>query len=892
MSYTMAPTRVDWLPNGMRVLTRELHHAPVACVMVWYGVGSRNEPAGRTGISHFLEHMMFKGTQRLPMGALEEGVKLRGGMSNAFTNYDYTSYYQVLPARHLEFGMMVEADRMVNMNFDPDLTVRERGIIVSELEGRENSPHFWLQTGFMHEVFRQMPYRHHVLGYKDDIKATTGAWLTEHYQRFYRPNNATLVAVGDFDTDQLLQMAQSHFGSLEPGAPVEPLGLREPEQTAERRFEVRRPGPNPYLMAGYRMPGDDHPDIPALTVLSAVLSGGPSFAMMGGGAAMGRSSRMYRKLVASGLATYASAHPWGLAYEGLFLTNASPVPGVAPEKVEEAVFAEIEDVRQHAVPTDELERAKKQVRAQWIYAMESAMNQAVLLGATAMTDSVEGFDQALERFEAVSADDLLRVSQTYLKPERRTVGWFHPEAQAAKTSVPAPYKPPESELTGTTPDYQKPDAAKVEPPVPGKRSAILDRSRIVRRELAGGMTLLVYPAETIPSALVRVQVEAGPCYDPEGKAGVARLASQLLTRGTQAYSADDLAIKTDSLGMSVRVDVGRETAVATLKCLPEDLNAGLDVLAEVLLRPTFPEDEFARMRERMLVGVKEAENDTRSVAARRLSEMLYPPGYPYRAPAGGTEESLKAITRKDVAQFHDRHFRPNGAIITVVGNVDPAEVEAGISRILAGWTGGAGRPTFPPVPLRQTAEEAHAAIPGKTQTDIALGWPLVDRSHPDFLALEFLATLFGGNGTPASSRLFRDVREKHGLSYYQYAAFGGALGAAPWTVHIGVNPSRVEFAADLLRRELRRLSEELVPQDEMEALKLFLEDYPAVQHESPERVAARLAEVERFALGLDFVERYPDLVRALTAEELQAVAARHLGVDRVALVTAGPGNED
>ncbi|HYF94356.1 MAG TPA: pitrilysin family protein [Symbiobacteriaceae bacterium] len=890
MGYRMAPTRVQWLPNGLRVLTRELHHAPVACVMVWYGVGSQSEQPGRTGISHFLEHMMFKGTERFPMGALEEGVKLRGGMSNAFTNYDYTSYYQVLPARHLEFGMQVEADRMVNMRFDPDLTIRERGIIVSELEGRENSPHFWLQSGFMHEAFREMPYRHHVLGYKDDIKATTGEWLTEHYQRNYRPNNATLVAVGDFDTEQLLELADRHFGAIAPGAPVEPLRAREPEQTAERRFEVRRPGPNPYLMAGYRMPADDHPDIPALTVLSAVLSGGPSFAMMGGGAAMGRSSRLYRRLVASGLATYASAHPWSLAYEGLFLCNASPVPGVAPQQVEEAVFAEVDALRQSAVPTAELERAKKQVRAQWIYAMESAMNQAVLLGSTVMTDSVEGFDHALDKFANVTAGDVLRVAQTYLQPERRTVGWFIPEAQA-KAAPSAPYQPPLDQLQGTTPEYQTPGHAAAEPPAAGKRSAILDRSRIVRRELPGGATLLVYPAETIPSALVRVQMEAGPGFDPEGKAGLARLTAQLLTRGTNAYTADELAIKTDSLGMSIRVDTGRETAVATVKCLPEDLDTGLEVLAEVLLRPAFPGDEFRRMRERLLVGVREAENDTRSVAGRKLSELLYPPGYPYRAPAGGTDESLNAISRDDVAAFHDQFYRPNGAIITVVGNVDPAAAEAGILRVLAGWTGGGGRLTFPPLAPRTAPELVHETIPGKTQTDLAMGWPLVDRSHPDYLGLEVLATLFGGNGTPASSRLFRDVREKYGLSYYQYAAFGGALGAAPWTVHIGVNPSRVAFAADLLRQELRRLSEEPVGADELDALKLFLEDFPAVQHESPERVAARLAEIERFGLGLDYVERYPDLVRALTAGELQAVAARHLAVDSLAVVTAGPATE-
>ncbi|HLN62884.1 MAG TPA: insulinase family protein, partial [Symbiobacteriaceae bacterium] len=186
------------------------------------------------------------------------------------------------------------------------------------------------------------------------------------------------------------------------------------------------------------------------------------------------------------------------------------------------------------------------------------------------------------------------------------------------------------------------------------------------------------------------------------------------------------------------------------------------------------------------------------------------------------------------------------------------------------------------------ARQKHFVVPGKSQTDIALGWPLVDRTHPDYLALEVLATLFGGNGTPASSRLFRDVREKYGLSYYQFASFGGAMGSGAWSAHIGINPARLSFAVDVLKQELARLSAEPVPEGELNGLKAFLEDYPAVQHESPERVAARLAEIERYGLGLDYVERYPAMVGALTAQQLQETARRHLVLDRLTIVTAGP----
>lgn len=890
MGRIFAPTRVDRLPNGMQVLTRELHHAPVASVMVWYGVGSRNEGPGTTGISHFLEHMMFKGTPGFPYGVLEEGVKRRGGMWNAFTSYDYTSYFEVLPSRHLEYGLEVEADRMVNMVFDPDLTVRERGIIVSEREGYENRPTFWLMEAFMAEAYREFPYRHHVLGSKEDIRGTTAESLTEHYRRFYRPNNAIFVAVGDFETEKLLAMAGKHFGHLPAGDPAESVTLTEPEQTEERRVTVRRPGPNPYVMAGYKIPGSSHQDVPALQVLATILSGSPSFSATGGGGGMGRSSRLYRRLVNTGIATTASGYPWTLQYPGLFMVSATPAPGVALERVEEALFTEVEALRQDRAGTEEFQRAMKQVRASYIYAMESAMNQAIMLGATALARGVKRFDRALEELEAVTPDDVQRVAGQYLDAKRRTVGQFIPEEQTTGVAQATSRQEAAAE-TGATPDFQKAADRHVERPVAGKRNPILDQGRVVRRTLPNGAALLVYPADTIPSVFVRVQMEGGAMHEPPGKAGLAQLTGQLLTRGSQAFTAEELALKTDALGMSVRVDVGRETAVASLKCLPEDLHTGLDVLAEVVRRPTFPADETGRMRDRMLVAVREANNDTRSVAARRLAEMIYPEGHPYRHPVNGTEESLVTITSEDLIAFHTAHYGPNGAVITVVGNVEPAAAEAALTRSFEGWSGGEGLKPVPVAPA-PVGGRVHVALAGKTQTDIALGWPLVDRSHPDYLALDFLATLFGGNGTPASSRLFRDVREKYGLSYYQFASFGGASGPAAWTSHIGVNPARLDFAVQTLSTELKRLTEEDVTVEEMQALQDFLEDFPAVQHESPERVAARLAEIERFGLGLDYVERYPKMVAALTAAQLKEVARRHLSLERMTVVSVGPEAEE
>lgn len=884
MNGSLAPTGVHILANGMRVLTREMHHAPVVSVMVWYGVGSRNEGPGQTGLSHFLEHMLFKGTPDFPYGAVEEGVKERGGLWNAFTSHDYTAYYEVLPSRHLAYGLQLEADRMANVTFDPALTMRERGIIVAEKEGSENRPDYWLMSNLMATSFGSFPYRHPILGHKEDIKAVTAEALTAHYKRFYTPQNATLVVVGDFETGELLRMAERYFGSIPGGAPIPPLAEREPVQSAERRVEVRRPGPTAKLLGAFRLPAAEHPDMPALQLLSAVLSGA--------GAGFGRSSRLYRQITAKGIGTGVGAAVRTLQHGGLFLVSGTPTASTTPEALEGALWTEIERLQQERLGPEEFARAGRITQTSLGFSLESIPSQAVLLGSTALTAGVEPFDQMQARIAAVTPDDLQRVAQTYLIPSGRTVAWFHPEAGAPEQ--PIPYSPPIPAEGVRTPPYQLPAAeralAVTAAPVTvaqgtAPRKQLLDLSRFHRRTLTNGATLLVYRAEALPSVLVRLTLEAGAVHDG-ARPGLSSLTAQLLLRGTTQRSGDDLALLSDGLGIALSAEAGRETLIIRTKGLADQLAQAVELLAEVTLQPSFPPDELEQVRARNLVALRQAEASPEAVARRHLTEALYPVGHPYRLPASGTEESLQGITSADLSAFHQERYRPAGATFTVVGPVDPDAVAGLLERAFAGWSGGTGRPQIPDTPSVEPSQ-THIAIAGKNQTDIALGWPLVSRDHPDFLALELLATLFGGNSTPATSRLFRNLRERHGLSYYQSAQFGAASGPAAWTILMGVNQSRVGQAIDLLKVELGRLAAEPVPAAELAGLKAFLTDYPAVQLESMERLASRLSEAERFGLGADWIDRYVGVMADLTSEDLQAVAARYLDPAGLTVITAG-----
>ncbi|MEN9937975.1 MAG: hypothetical protein RLZZ387_4554 [Chloroflexota bacterium] len=421
----MSEIHTHTLSNGMLVLTRESHSAPVATCFVWYRVGSRNETLGNTGISHWVEHMLFKGTPNIPKGAMDRLIARNGGTFNGFTSNDYTAYFETLPSDRIELGLQIESDRMVNSLFEPDEVESERTVIIAEREGYENDPDFWLNEAVMAAAFQIHPYRNEVIGWKSDLLALTREQLVNHYQTFYTPNNAVLVLVGDFKTDAMLRDVERAFGQLPAGPSLTPVRIEEPEQQGERRVVVRRPGPAQYVQMAYHAPGCRHADFPALLVLDAVLSGAKPLSF-GGGAQTNRSARLYRALVETQLATYAGSGFRATIDPHLFEFSATVQDGHSADDVEAALIAEVEKIQQDGVSADEMAKVQKQVRAQIAYSGESVTNQALLLGMWETLDSFRRNDTLLEQVQAVTADDVQRAAQTYLVERRRTVGHFIP----------------------------------------------------------------------------------------------------------------------------------------------------------------------------------------------------------------------------------------------------------------------------------------------------------------------------------------------------------------------------------------------------------------------------------------------------------------------------------
>jgi zinc protease len=411
------PVREHHLSNGLTLLTREARVAPIASFWVWYRVGSRNEIPGITGISHWAEHMVFKGTPRFPKGETDKLVAMHGGTRNGFTWLDYTAYYETLPSEHIGLAVAIEADRMGSSVFDPDEVASERGVIISEREGNENHPGFYLGEELSAAAFKAHPYGQPVVGFKADLQAITRDDLWNHYRRYYAPNNAVAVAVGDFETEAVLELVEREFGGIAGQEPPPPLRAVEPAQEGERRVVVRRPGPVPQMSIAYHVPEATHPDTYPLWLLGSVLSAG-------------RSSRLYKALVVGGLASNAGAGGAMTRDPYLFRISATARPDVEPERLEAAALEEVRRLQEEGVPEAELAKVRRQLRAGHVFSTEGVSSQARYLGQYELAGSWRNFETYLDDLDKVTVEDVGRVARTYLTADNRTVGWFHPTRTA------------------------------------------------------------------------------------------------------------------------------------------------------------------------------------------------------------------------------------------------------------------------------------------------------------------------------------------------------------------------------------------------------------------------------------------------------------------------------
>ncbi len=414
------------LSNGMTVLLKELHTAPIISSWVWYRVGSRDEVPPLTGISHLVEHMQFKGTPNYPAELMDKAVARDGGMRNAFTFLDWTTYFETMPADKIDLALRLEADRMVNSDFDEKEFTSERTVVISEREGNENEPLFLLGEAVQQAAFRVHSYHHEVIGDLADLRTLRRDDLYKHYRTYYVPNNAVMGVAGDFDTDEMLGRVRELFEPIPAGAVPPRLARPEPEQRGETRVMIEGPGQTSYMQVAYRFPEASNPDFFPLTVLDSLMAGPSNLNMFGGGGISNKTSRLYRALIDKQYAVGFSGGANATIDPFLYTLSLTVHPKRKPEEALGALDEQVRLVQDELVTKEEIRRAIKQARANFAYGTENITNQAFWLGYAEMFADYDWFETYLEKLAKVTPKDVQRVAREYLRPQTRVIGIYRP----------------------------------------------------------------------------------------------------------------------------------------------------------------------------------------------------------------------------------------------------------------------------------------------------------------------------------------------------------------------------------------------------------------------------------------------------------------------------------
>jgi zinc protease len=877
------------LENGLTVLTKEVKTAPVVSVQVWYKIGSRNEAPGVNGIAHQLEHMLFKGTTSRPIqfGRLFSAL---GSDSNAFTSYDQTAYFGTVERDKLKALLVLEADRMQNALINAEQLTSEKRVVISELQGYENNPDYRLSRAVMRAAFPNKAYGLPVGGAKADVQKFTVEQVRDYYSNYYSPNNATLVIVGDFETESTLSAVKeifgkvpkeesrgSYFWSREVGRAGRTDNLSSPPPGADSAppapLVLREPGAAALLQAVYPLPDVNHPDVPALDVMDYILT-------------EGRNSRLYPALVESGLASDAGGYAASLIESGWYNLEVTAAPGQELKKIDSALQQAIADLREKSVTLEELNQAKAQLRASIILNNRDISSQAMQLGYDQTTAGNYRYtDRYLAAVDKVSAADVQRVATNYLAPAKRTVGLFEPTQLNGQTS------PGEASSTQITENFSPgapvnpAEVAKYLPPVDLEKTPTT-RSLPEQFKLSNGLNVLLLPDKSTPTVTLSGYIKAGKEFDLDNLAGLAELTAENLMNGTQSKDALELAKALEDRGASLSFAANREGVDISGYSLATDLPTLIQTLADVVQNATFPTKELELARSRALTALN-VELDTPSrVAQRKFQQTVYPKDHPFHT--FPTEDSLKGISREAVVGFHQENYRPDLTVLTLVGDFDPKAVRSLLENKLQSWKARGKPPTvdYPPVSLPSKVVRLNPVLPSKTQAVTYMGYRGIDRKDPRYYSALVLNQILGGD--TLSSRLGTEIRDRLGLTYGISSFFQAGRHSGPFLIVMQTAPEDAQRAIASTRTLIQQIHKQGVTADELEVAKRSLTSSYTVSLANPDELASQILMNEVYGLNEEELRQFSQKIQSVNLAQVNQVAKQLLHPDKLVVVTAGP----
>ncbi|HVI99133.1 MAG TPA: pitrilysin family protein [Sphingomonas sp.] len=856
------------LANGLRVYAiRDTSTANVS-VNVWYDVGSKDDPRGRSGFAHMFEHLMFKATRNLVPEQMDRLTEDVGGYNNASTADDYTNYFEVVPANHLQRLLFAEADRMASLVVEPKSFASERDVVKEELRLRVLAqPYGKLFYIYFPEIsYAKHPYARPGIGSIADLEAASIEDVRAFHATYYRPDNAILVVAGNFDPAQLDKWVDQYFAPIaKPDRPIPRVAVTEPARTKAASYTVYEPNtPLPAVLISYKLPPDNSPDTPALTVLDAILS-------------KGESSRLYHDLVyrdqlAQSADTFLDTKQQG----GALALYAIMASGKDAADGEAALRKEIARLRDAPVTAAELSEAKNEILTSTIENRETAAGKANVIAASVIIDGdPRAADKQLAAIATVTAADVQRVAKKYLTDAQSAAIRYLPAESApagakgdavgvSSTVVTAPLAAP-TDIRIVTP---APESERVLPPAPGTPVAVTVPTP-VEVTLANGMHLITVEKRDLPLVTAAVVSEGGGALDPQGRAGLASLTAGLMTKGTTTRSATDIANQIESLGGSIASSADWDGASVSVTIKSDQVAPALDILADVTRNPAFATEEIERARAQAIDAANVEMKDPMALAGMVANRAIFG-AQPYGHVLEGTPDSLEAITRADVTSAYAASWRPDETTLLMVGDITPDAARALAERQFGTWTA-ANAPAAPAT--RATAAPAPKVIvvdlPDAGQAGIVVGRPAIARSDDRFYAAQVAnATL----GVGFSSRLNQEIRIKRGLSYGAGSQMPGRREIAPFKASTQTkNPSAAEVVS-LIVGEMKKLGAAPAPAAELDTRKAVLVGSFGRAVETTGGIAGILGDFIEEGVPLAELKTYSSDITGVSPQAVQAAA--------------------
>lgn len=855
------------LANGFKALVLPRTHAPVVVCDLYYPVGSVDEPAGRTGLAHFVEHMLFKGTRRFPKGEIDRLAFVAAGQSNAETGEDSTHYWFAFPAPRWELALAIEADRMRGASFDPREVEAERHVIGEERARDLDSPLGRLDQTHLALSYLRHPYRNPILGWPDDLARIGLADLRDFYRRHYRPDGAVMVIVGDVDPERALDRVSSHFEPIGPGESTRPAPpLDEPRQMGRRDFSLVDSESAARGLFGWHSVPQGHPDGPALNVLSDLLT-------------CGRRSRLWNELVEKRrLATWVDTGQDDARWAGQFLLQVEAAPRTDPARLEEAMTAVIGQIANDGPLPEELARSRHRLEAAWRWEQEDLAGLAAGLGNVALWSDWRAWQAEHRAALAVEADDIRRVASTYLVDASLTVGWSLPRSGRAMTVLLPSETVPRMSGTPAAPATKR--AATLT--IPTGRSALTDFYPR-RTTLPNGLRLVSERRPGTGIVALELFVDAGLLR--EAKPGLASMTGRLLEEGTPTRPADALAEAIEDVGGTLEVG----STGASLRVRAEDLSLALEILADITLHPAFPAEALPWAKRRIAAELQGDREDP-SYRAEQIFRGLVYADHPYARDPRGTARDIARLTLDDVRAHHARLFSPDQAFLVAVGDFDPRRLQALVKTHFAPWTPvpGASASTAARLVRPSRPRVRRVAHPGE-QVHIVLGHLGITRRDPDFDALAVLDHIFG-SGPGFTDRLSRILRDELGLAYSVGGGITDSADVVPglFRVYVGTMPEEADRVVAAIVEQVRAMHEGSFSDDEVDGARRYLAGSWVFDFQTVEQRAERLLELERWGLPLDEPVHWPERVARVTAAKVRRAARKHIDPSALVRVEFGP----